>query len=397
MRQQSRIETEPLSMSAVRQHTMQANPWMMDSSDAGSMISDRDATYAHQYAQSAVNGYTSQVSQGGGSMNFPAPMRRSLSGTLSRGGGMTGGEVEMVQQQHSFKGPAHRTISRITNRNRMSMGSMSGGTMSGGTMISSSGSMYGGGMDKVDRGFVTGVASASQGNLMQRQGTLSRAMSVKSMQSVGRGMDIFNGQMEGSMGNLSGWEDHTHVLIWLFIWKSVPVVTSDWLDFIHLKNQSQCMWMLIDMRRAEDKSGDSLLTFWSTTNPKRNNNKLILLIRTVCVSKAWYTVVLSLASVRLHCTVLCPFITVNGHCSLFWVYPTYPAACSGAPNVNWSTAENSPKQMLLCSPVWEKFVKSTIWKWMSFIFKLYIFSRNRGVWSWEPQTGKWRQTVSRNS
>ncbi|XP_036964181.1 plakophilin-3a [Acanthopagrus latus] len=204
MRQQSRIETEPLSMSAVRQHTMQANPWMMDSSDAGSMISDRDATYAHQYAQSAVNGYTSQVSQGGGSMNFPAPMRRSLSGTLSRGGGMTGGEVEMVQQQHSFKGPAHRTISRITNRNRMSMGSMSGGTMSGGTMISSSGSMYGGGMDKVDRGFVTGVASASQGNLMQRQGTLSRAMSVKSMQSVGRGMDIFNGQMEGSMGNLSG-------------------------------------------------------------------------------------------------------------------------------------------------------------------------------------------------
>uniref|UniRef100_A0A671U4J2 Plakophilin 3a n=1 Tax=Sparus aurata TaxID=8175 RepID=A0A671U4J2_SPAAU len=161
--------TMPLSMSAVRQHTMQVNPWMMDSSDAGSMVSDRDATYAHQYAQSAVNGYTGQVSQGGGSMNFAAPMRRSLSGTLSRGGGMTGGEVEMVQQQHSFKGPSHRTINRITNRNRMSMGSI----------------MYGGGMDK-------------------RQGTLSRAMSVKSMQSVGRGMDIFSGQMEGSMGNLSG-------------------------------------------------------------------------------------------------------------------------------------------------------------------------------------------------
>ncbi|XP_073327511.1 plakophilin-3a [Pagrus major] len=201
-----RQQMEPLSMNAVRQHTMQVNPWMVESSDAGSLVSDRDATYAHQYAQSAVNGYTSQMSQGGGTMNFPAPMRRSLSGTLSRGGGMTGGEVEMVQQQHSFKGPSHRTISRITNRNRMSMGSMSGGTMSGGTMMSSGGSMYGGGMDKVDTGFISGVASASQGNLMQRQGTLSRAMSVKSMQSVGRGVDIFNGQMElgASMGNLSG-------------------------------------------------------------------------------------------------------------------------------------------------------------------------------------------------
>ena len=40
--------------------------------------------------------------------------------------------------------------------------------------------------------------------------------------------------------------------------KSVPVFELDSLDFIHLKNQSQYVLMLIDMRRAEDKSGDLL-------------------------------------------------------------------------------------------------------------------------------------------
>ncbi|XP_070762770.1 plakophilin-3a [Enoplosus armatus] len=204
VRAQSRMDPETLSLHAVRQHTAQVNPWMVDGSDAGSLVSDRDATYGRQYTQSTINGYTSQVRQGGGTMTFQAPMRRSLSGSLSRGGGMTGGEVEIVQQ-HSYKGPAHRTISRITNRNnRMSMGSMSGTLQH---QMSSGGSTYGGG-DRVDRGFITsGVSSGSQGNLLlQRQGTLSRAMSIKSMHSVGRGMDIYGGQLDmgASMGNLSG-------------------------------------------------------------------------------------------------------------------------------------------------------------------------------------------------
>ncbi|XP_045893196.1 plakophilin-3a isoform X2 [Micropterus dolomieu] len=203
-RPQSRMEPETLSMHAVQQHTAQVNPWMVDGSDAGSFVSERVGTVGRQYAQSAVNGYTTQVRQGGGAMTLP-PMRRSLSGTLSRGGGMTGGEAEIIQQQHSYKGPAHRTISRITNRNRMSMGSMSGTLQH---QMSSGGSTYGGGGDRVDTGFiVSGLSSGSQGNLlMQRQGTLSRAMSIKSMHSVGRGMDIYDGQMEmgASMGNLSG-------------------------------------------------------------------------------------------------------------------------------------------------------------------------------------------------
>lgn len=197
MRQQSQMDPEILSMHSMRQQMAPVYPWT-DNSDAVSMVSDRDATFNRPYSQSVVNGYAGQVRQGGGSMTYSHPMRRSLSGTLSRGGGMAGGEVEMAQQ-HSFKGPAHRTISRITNRNRMSMGSMSG-TMQ---QISSGGSMYGGGMDRVD-GFITGgVSSGSQANLM-RPGTLSRAMSVKSMQSVGKGVDIYNQQMELGMGNLNG-------------------------------------------------------------------------------------------------------------------------------------------------------------------------------------------------
>lgn len=174
---------------------MTINPWMMDGSDGGSLISDRDATFNRQYGQCTMNGYnTTQVRQGGGNAAYVPTLQRSLSGTLSRAGGMTGGDVE-IGPQHSFKGPAHRTISRITNRNRMSLGPMSGVS-------------YVRGSDTVDRGFISGMSSGSQSNLMMRPGTLSRAMSIKSMHSVGRGGDIYPGQMERgiSMGNLSGWE-----------------------------------------------------------------------------------------------------------------------------------------------------------------------------------------------
>lgn len=202
LRNQSHMDQEPVPMPAVGQF----NPWIGDTSDAGSMVSDRDAVFSRQYTQSTINGYTSGMRQGGGvgggggTMSYP--MRRSLSGTLSRTAGMGGGEVEIVHQP-SFKGPAHRTINRIANRNRMSMGSVSGIMQ----RQMSSGSAYAVG-DRVDGGgfIASGLAAGSQGNLaMQRQGTLSRAMSVKSMHSVGRGMDIYGGQMEmgTSLGNLS--------------------------------------------------------------------------------------------------------------------------------------------------------------------------------------------------
>lgn len=188
-------------MHAMGQHPAQGTAWMVDGSDAGSMVSDRDATFSRQYAQSATNGYATQMRQGG-TMTFQSPMRRSLSGTLSGMGGMPAGDVEIVHQQ-SFKGPAQRTISRMANRNKMSMSSMSGTLQ---RQMSSTGSAYGSGMDTVDRGFIApALSSASQGSLMMPR-TLPRTMSMKSMHSVGRGVDIYGQQIEmgASMGNLSG-------------------------------------------------------------------------------------------------------------------------------------------------------------------------------------------------
>ncbi|XP_072291119.1 plakophilin-3-like [Eucyclogobius newberryi] len=180
-------------------HSMRlVNPWTMDDSDAASMVSDRDAVFNRQYSQSqsAMNGYT-QVRQ------VPSTMRRSLSGTLSRGGGMGGVESEMVTNQYSFKGPAHRTINRINNRNRTSMSSMSGTLQR--PMSVGGGSVYSSGGDRVDRGFIG--TSTTSGERIFHGGTLPRSMSIKSMQSVGRGADIYgySGQNETGfgMGNLS--------------------------------------------------------------------------------------------------------------------------------------------------------------------------------------------------
>ncbi|XP_029607723.1 plakophilin-3 isoform X1 [Salmo trutta] len=217
-------DLETMSLRSVRLQNMPAQPspvaaWVdADGSDVVSLVSDHDATFNRQQSvYSTVNGgaYSSgtQMRQagGGGSMAYQAPMR------------MGGEEMMMVQQQHSFKGPAYRTISRINNRNnRMSMGSMSGAStlppggssygggggsfvMSRASTLPQGGSSYGGG-----GGFMMGqMSSGSQGNLMMmqqhRQTTLPRTMSIKSMHSVGKGMDIYDGQMDmtGSMGNLS--------------------------------------------------------------------------------------------------------------------------------------------------------------------------------------------------
>ncbi|XP_061630658.1 plakophilin-3-like isoform X1 [Phyllopteryx taeniolatus] len=200
-RPQSRMEPEIISLHAMRQQTMPANALMVDDSDGASMASDRDAVFNRHYVP--TNGYTSQVRQGAGSMTFPASMRRSHSGTIPRGAEMDMGMV----QQCSYKGPAFRTISKINNRKRMSMGSTSGTLQ---RQMSSASSMFGGGMDKTDAVCIwPGIPSTSQGNLamQRRQSTISRALSVKSMQSVGRGVDVLNGQMKiGSMGNLAGME-----------------------------------------------------------------------------------------------------------------------------------------------------------------------------------------------
>uniref|UniRef100_A0A3B5MMU8 Plakophilin 3 n=1 Tax=Xiphophorus couchianus TaxID=32473 RepID=A0A3B5MMU8_9TELE len=158
------------------------NPWLIDNSDAGSLISERDGPFDQQYSQSAMNGYGTQIRQGGGTITYQTGFqtqepvlttsRRSISGTLSRGGGLGGGGTEIIQQQ-SFKGPAHRTINRIANRNRMSVSSTSG--------------------------------SGSQGNIyQQRQGGMMRSTSMRSVQSVGGGMDIYGQADLEDMPHLQG-------------------------------------------------------------------------------------------------------------------------------------------------------------------------------------------------
>ncbi|XP_053741555.1 plakophilin-3a [Synchiropus splendidus] len=195
-----RMESDAISLHSMPQQIMHVNPWINDNSDAASLMSDREATLNRQYTQSGINGYSTQMRQGGNAMSS---MHRSLSGTLARGdsmmGGGGGGEVQLAHQQ-SYKGPAFRTINRINNRNRTSMVSMTGSMQ---RQVSQGAASFMG--DKVDGGFIaSGVSSGSQGNLMMPRQGLSRAMSVKSIQSVGRGADIFQTDLTGSMGNFSG-------------------------------------------------------------------------------------------------------------------------------------------------------------------------------------------------
>ncbi|KAL7858246.1 hypothetical protein AOLI_G00183480 [Acnodon oligacanthus] len=194
-----------LRIQSLPQQQASVSTWMTQDGSEGSLVSDHDATYSRQdtaygmsngYASTyprpsvystASNGFSSGAVQT--SMTLP-PMRRSLSGTLARSGGGSGVMEEEAYVRQSFKGPAQRTINRIAqrqNRYSMSAGSVQGGGGGGGG------------------GFVIG-GSSSQGTLgMMQQGRLSRAASMRSVISVGKGKDVFDGMdMAGSMGNLSG-------------------------------------------------------------------------------------------------------------------------------------------------------------------------------------------------
>uniref|UniRef100_A0A3B5MMU3 Plakophilin 3 n=1 Tax=Xiphophorus couchianus TaxID=32473 RepID=A0A3B5MMU3_9TELE len=176
---QNQMDRDDISVHSLR-NMQTVNPWLIDNSDAGSLISERDGPFDQQYSQSAMNGYGTQIRQGGGTITYQTGFqtqepvlttsRRSISGTLSRGGGLGGGGTEIIQQQ-SFKGPAHRTINRIANRNRMSVSSTSGSRMT-----SSSGNIGAGG-DRMDGG---------------------------SVQSVGGGMDIYGQADLEDMPHLQG-------------------------------------------------------------------------------------------------------------------------------------------------------------------------------------------------
>ncbi|XP_023649644.1 plakophilin-3-like isoform X2 [Paramormyrops kingsleyae] len=200
----SRPDPETMSLHSMRMYSMppQPNPvsnWVAQDGSEGSLLSEREAGPYQAPVYATTNGYSTQVRQ---VSSAPSTMRRSLSGTLGQAmmsGGATTGEI--VQQQ-SFKGPAFRTISRINNRtNRLSIGSMASAA---GMQQQVSGSVYGS-SGRMAMGQMVSGGPGSMVLMQQRQATLPRTLSVKSLHSVGRGVDVMdNWNMTGSMSNLNG-------------------------------------------------------------------------------------------------------------------------------------------------------------------------------------------------
>uniref|UniRef100_A0A3B4B7J7 Uncharacterized protein n=1 Tax=Periophthalmus magnuspinnatus TaxID=409849 RepID=A0A3B4B7J7_9GOBI len=117
----------------------------------------------------------------------PGSLRRSLSGTLAQGRGQW--QDEDVPYQYIYKGPSHRTISRITNRQQHYQHN-SGygqegwvGTGRGMPVVGDGwGAQWHQQVSRSNQGFGTG----------QYQG-LNRAGSVRSVRSVGKGGDVLDG------------------------------------------------------------------------------------------------------------------------------------------------------------------------------------------------------------
>lgn len=142
----------------------------------------------------------------------PGSLRRSLSGTLAqdRGGAMW--VEEELPNQYTYRGPSHRTISRITNRQQQQQHFLQGSSLSPDGWT----------------GSVRGVPTAGDGWRTQWQQHVSRAnhvmgggqyqvpvhraASLRSIRSVGKGVDILDGASIHSNDPLEGWDTlhYTH-------------------------------------------------------------------------------------------------------------------------------------------------------------------------------------------
>ncbi|XP_076854685.1 plakophilin-3 [Brachyhypopomus gauderio] len=112
-------------------------------------------------------------------------IRRTLSGTLAREGFSRGWREAELAHQYSFKGPAHRTITRMNNR-QLQHQRMNQSPMQWQQVSTGGSSMMGGG---------------------HYQSSIRRAGSVHSLKSVGRGADVCDvvadgGDMPGGLHNL---------------------------------------------------------------------------------------------------------------------------------------------------------------------------------------------------
>ncbi|XP_072527428.1 plakophilin-3 isoform X2 [Salminus brasiliensis] len=116
---------------------------------------------------------------GHGTLPNESPIRRTLSGTLAREGVNRGWREAELAQQYSFKGPAHRTITRMNNRQlqqqRMNNSTMQWHQVSSGGSNTMAGGHY--------------------------QTAMRRAGSIHSLKSVGRGMDVLDAAIDGATGS----------------------------------------------------------------------------------------------------------------------------------------------------------------------------------------------------
>lgn len=127
------------------------------------------------------------------SLTLPAPppgtLRRSLSGILAQEKGYW--QEEEHPQQYTYKGPSHRTISRITNRQQhyqqqqqsSSLGQE--GWVGNGRGIPTGGDTWGTQWHHQQQ--------QQQQHVSRSSGTMHRAASLRSLRSVGKGVDVFDG------------------------------------------------------------------------------------------------------------------------------------------------------------------------------------------------------------
>lgn len=123
-------------------------------------------------------------------------LRRSLSGTLAQDRGYW--QEEELPYQYTYKGPSHRTISRITNRQQhyQQQGSAfpQEGWGASGRVIPVAGNGWG----------TQWQQHVSRPNHTQHQAPLHRAASLHSVRSVGKGVDVMDGASIHSNDPLDG-------------------------------------------------------------------------------------------------------------------------------------------------------------------------------------------------
>ncbi|XP_077419355.1 plakophilin-3-like [Vanacampus margaritifer] len=144
----------------------------------------------------------------------PATLRRTLSGTL-RGGTLRGGywPDEETPVHFTYKGPSHRTISRIASRQQH-----------GATYSQDGWGVHrsdGWGVQRAPQWHVhrPGHTSAYQNAVqhaaaVQRAAAIHRAPSMRSVRSVGKGLDVLDGvsiHSNDQLGGMQGLDMHTAV------------------------------------------------------------------------------------------------------------------------------------------------------------------------------------------